>query len=90
MACSDATCALCARQAKEVPAQSAAWASEFADKQRHQPGMPQNGDFEDVWKNYGQVPTPLSMSVLLMALLSGAQIRRDADVWPTLTACRPQ
>ena len=53
----------CVRQAKEVPAQSAAWASEFADQQQHQQSAPQNGEFEDVWKNHGQVRTTSPLQI---------------------------
>ncbi len=38
-------------QAKEVSAESAAWASEFADKQ----DASNAADFEDIWKHYGEV-----------------------------------
>ncbi|EIE20619.1 TPR-like protein, partial [Coccomyxa subellipsoidea C-169] len=38
-------------EAKEVSAESAAWASEFADKQ----DASNAADFEDIWKHYGEV-----------------------------------
>ena len=38
-------------QAKEIPAESAAWAKEFEQAAEHS----RNQDYDDIWKHYGEV-----------------------------------
>ncbi len=51
-------------QAKEVSPEAAAWASDFAGKQQQQQqAAARSGEFEDVWKQYGEAgPSPSSLS----------------------------
>ena len=51
MVCVCVCVCVCLQQAKQVSAESAAWASEFADKQE----ASKAADFEDIWKHYGEV-----------------------------------
>ncbi len=41
-------------QAKEIPAESAAWAKEFEEAAEHSRAQ----GYEDIWKHYGEVRLP--------------------------------
>jgi histone H3/H4 len=48
----------CCMQVKEVPAQAAEWANDFAEHQQRAT----DPEFEDIWKHYGEVCADLAVT----------------------------